>query len=186
VLRVLSHGDLGELGHHLIGLGAADVGQRECRFVGGNGQILNGGCRLEDLHVGRAARRGGRGQRSDEDRAPGRAEHGGTGNARVQRARLGPVEVPVGRHGGTVDGVAPALLGVFDEFVEALSRRPQCVRLQVLGLVEQLGESPGICRHAVSSRCGVVVRRQFGGSGVADVRNSSRIVRTWRRAPRRA
>ena len=38
-----------------------------------------------------------------------------------------------------------------DEFVERLVSRAQCVCLQVLGFVEQLGERPGICRHVVAS-----------------------------------
>ena len=51
VLGVLAHGHLAELGDHRVGGGTTDVGQGQRRLVGGDGQVLNGGGSLKDLHV---------------------------------------------------------------------------------------------------------------------------------------
>ena len=57
-----------------------------------------------------------------------------------------------------------------DELVERLVGRAQCVRLQVLGFFEQLGERSGICRHVVASS--EWIAHLFGGNGATDDRKT--------------
>ena len=97
VLDVLTHRDLGELGHHGVGRRPADVGQGQGRLVGGDGQVLDGGRGLEDLDVGRAGGRGGRGQDADEGGAAGRTEQGAPAKLDASDGALRRVEGAVGR-----------------------------------------------------------------------------------------
>ena len=73
-----------ELGDHRVGRRSPDVGEGERRLVGGHGQVLDGGRRLEDLHVARAGRRGSRGQHADEGHTTGGTEDGGGSETRAQ------------------------------------------------------------------------------------------------------
>ena len=82
MLGVLSHGDLRELGDNAVGGGAPDVGERQGRLVGGDGEVLDRRRRLEDLHVLGTRRTGGRGEDADQCGTSGGAEQCRTAEAR--------------------------------------------------------------------------------------------------------